>query len=476
MYAAAEGKSRLGIPKKVGEEFVAKDATNGHAAGILFVDPSGHVLLLLRSSAEKNFANHWALPGGKGEDGESPLQTAEREAKEEMGEVPPGAAKLLDSVVTPTGMAFHTFARPTEKQFAPKLNDEHCGYAWCPLDRLPAPLHPAVQMTLEGRLGMAADMDHEEWEALRSGFAKWTREEEAESEHAEDDEHGKLNEKERAEADRSAKERADMPASAFLVPATRKYPIKEMKDGAWVYSRNLLLAAAREARMHGHEDLAAHADSIRERKFGGAQDSALIAFDRESLRSKDADGRLHVKLANISKATVNPYRGDEIPEWQALGLDPGRVYYLLREPEELAKAAPTFNNLPILSKHQKVSADDHQPDLVVGTTGSSSEFVAPYLQNSLAFWAGPAIDAIEADDDSKRVKELSCGYRYRADMTPGTYQGQSYDGVMRDIVGNHVALVREGRAGPDVVVADEAMRPGWRFAAFRSRYDFSRFS
>ena len=39
-------------------------------------------------------------------------------------------------------------------------------------------------------------------------------------------------------------------------------------------------------------------------------------------------------------------------------------------------------------------------------------------------------------------------------MTPGDYQGEPYDGLMRDIVGNHVALVREGRAGADVVVGD----------------------
>lgn len=39
-------------------------------------------------------------------------------------------------------------------------------------------------------------------------------------------------------------------------------------------------------------------------------------------------------------------------------------------------------------------------------------------------------------------------------MTPGVHEGQPYDGVMRDIVGNHVALVIEGRAGSDVVVGD----------------------
>jgi hypothetical protein len=32
--------------------------------------------------------------------------------------------------------------------------------------------------------------------------------------------------------------------------------------------------------------------------------------------------------------------------------------------------------------------------------------------------------------------------------------GRSYDGVMRNIIGNHLAIVPEGRAGSDVVVAD----------------------
>ena len=51
-------------------------------------------------------------------------------------------------------------------------------------------------------------------------------------------------------------------------------------------------------------------------------------------------------------------------------------------------------------------------------------------------------------------RELSCAYRYTPDFTPGKYEGTPYDFVMRAIRGNHVALVEEGRAGPDVVVAD----------------------
>ena len=69
----------------------------------------------------------------------------------------------------------------------------------------------------------------------------------------------------------------------------------------------------------------------------------LIAMDRApTARRTDADGRLHVAVSNISKANVCPYLGREIPNNVALGLDPNRVYNLLRDPAELAKAASTF--------------------------------------------------------------------------------------------------------------------------------------
>jgi hypothetical protein len=185
------------------------------------------------------------------------------------------------------------------------------------------------------------------------------------------------------------------------------------------------------------------------RELRAANDAAM-ALDKDSVRSKDVDGRLHVDQANISKATVNPYRGEEIPDWEQLGLDPKKTYELLRDPDELAKAAKTFNNLAILSEHVPISAQDHPPELVIGSTGTDARFEAPYLKNSLVFWPQAAIDAIE----SGQKRELSCGYRYTPDMRPGVYQGQRYDGIMRDIVGNHVCAVAEGRAGSDVVVGD----------------------
>lgn len=178
-----------------------------------------------------------------------------------------------------------------------------------------------------------------------------------------------------------------------------------------------------------------------------------LAFDRASVRTYDQDGRLRVEMTNISKATVNPYLGSEIPDGDRLGLDPKRVYQLLRDPEELAKAAETFNGVPLLDTHIPSTAWDHPKGKVVGTTGTDAVFEAPYLKNSLIVWTQDAIQGIESGEQ----RELSCGYRYRADMTPGTYDGVQYDGVMRDIRGNHVALVAAGRAGPDVVVGDSQL-------------------
>jgi uncharacterized protein len=42
-------------------------------------------------------------------------------------------------------------------------------------------------------------------------------------------------------------------------------------------------------------------------------------------------------------------------------------------------------------------------------------------------------------------------------MTPDVYEGAPYNGVTRVICGNHVALVRAGRAGPDVAIGDSVL-------------------
>jgi hypothetical protein len=173
----------------------------------------------------------------------------------------------------------------------------------------------------------------------------------------------------------------------------------------------------------------------------------VLAHDRRTI---DQDGRLRVPDCNISKANVCGYYGREIPGYERLGLDADAKYQLYRDPEELRKAAESFETIPLLMDHVPVTAESHEPDLVVGTV-SNIRYEHPYLKGDVTVWTQDAIDAIK---DSEQ-KELSCAYRYVADLGVGTSpEGLRYDITMRNLLGNHVALVKRGRAGPDVVVAD----------------------
>ena len=176
-----------------------------------------------------------------------------------------------------------------------------------------------------------------------------------------------------------------------------------------------------------------------------------LAFDRASVRTIDANGRLQISRTNISKANVNGYYGREIPRSEELGLEPNKLYRLWRHPDELRKAAKTFNNIPVLSKHIPDFPTDPPNEFRVGVTHSNAEFDGTYLTVGMSIWDNSAIAGIESGEQ----RELSASYKYVADMTPGvTPDGEPYDGVMRDIFGNHEALVPDGRAGPDVLVAD----------------------
>lgn len=230
-------------------------------------------------------------------------------------------------------------------------------------------------------------------------------------------------------------------------PKMSKAEITKQRDTA----RGLVAAAMKmgnkEAETKYRKELSGWEDRL---SSDEAYDS--LAMDK-SVRFYDDNGRLRVEQSNISKANVCPYLGKEIPNWEELGLDPKKTYQLLRDPDALEKAADSFNGVPVLDQHAPSTAWDHPEGLVVGTTGTDAVFEAPYLKNSLIIWTQDAIKGIE----SKEQQELSCSYKYRPLMEAGNYEGVSYDGIMVDILGNHVALVATGRAGPDVLVGDSSL-------------------
>ncbi|AOA58321.1 DUF2213 domain-containing protein [Acinetobacter larvae] len=174
-----------------------------------------------------------------------------------------------------------------------------------------------------------------------------------------------------------------------------------------------------------------------------------IAMDK-SMRRYDGNGHLIVEKTIISKAAINPYKGKEIPNFEQLGLDPKKTYMLLRDPAELQNALDTFKGIQLLIKHIPVNADEPSKTLTVGAIGTDVAMEGDDVVASMRIWDQEAIDLIE----SKKLQELSAGYAYAADMTSGDYNGEHYDGVMRSIHGNHVALVEYGRIGRDAIIAD----------------------
>lgn len=97
---------------------------------------------------------------------------------------------------------------------------------------------------------------------------------------------GRLNQRQQSVTEKTPNEREEIPAHVFLEPGKRLYPVKEKAGGGWKYSRNLLLAAARRARMQHHDEIARRADEIRAREFPDQQ--AHDEVNMSTLKSRRA--------------------------------------------------------------------------------------------------------------------------------------------------------------------------------------------
>ncbi len=173
-----------------------------------------------------------------------------------------------------------------------------------------------------------------------------------------------------------------------------------------------------------------------------------LAYDK---RTFDKAGHLFRPDCRLTRATVSDYMGRECPGADALGFHPDRLYPLLRDPQELKRAAPSFENKPLTISHRPLSANDHDPEIVCGSV-SNIQWDGTFLFGDLSIWTAEAIDLVQ----SGRQEQLSCSYNYTIDPTPGVFEGMRYIGIMRNIEGNHVSLVELGRLGAQCIVGDSA--------------------
>ena len=173
-----------------------------------------------------------------------------------------------------------------------------------------------------------------------------------------------------------------------------------------------------------------------------------------SAQTTDINGYVEIKGNPLSKVGVFPYLGREIgaPE-------PDRIYKVYRPEEELSspETIASFRLMPLVDEHAMLGdeADGFTPAERKGLHGVIGEdvyFDAPYLRGNLKIYSESAKGLVK----SGTKRELSPGYRFKLDPTPGTFNGEAYDAIQREIRANHLALVEEGRTGPDVAVLDTA--------------------
>ena len=114
----------------------------------------------------------------------------------------------------------------------------------------------------------------------------------------------------------------------------------------------------------------------------------------------------------------------------------------------------SFEQLPLTNDHPPEGevTSENAKLLSVGTTGDTVRRDGMHLASRIVVLDAAAVKLVE-----QGKRQLSCGYTCDLDETPGTTPGgERYDAVQRNIRGNHVAIVSEGRAGTARVRMDAA--------------------
>ena len=174
--------------------------------------------------------------------------------------------------------------------------------------------------------------------------------------------------------------------------------------------------------------------------------------DSPTAREHDINGWAEIKGNPISKVGIFPYSGQQISS----DLEPDKIYNVFRSESELNNpdTIDSFRLLPFTDEHTMLgSTEDGLTDAaqkgIHGVVGENVYFEDGYLKANIKIFSEEMANLI---NDGK--KELSIGYRCIYEPKSGIYNGDSYDFIQKDIRGNHLALVGEGRSGHDVAVLD----------------------
>lgn len=176
------------------------------------------------------------------------------------------------------------------------------------------------------------------------------------------------------------------------------------------------------------------------------------AHDRFTLTSREmtSEGFL-VAPGTLARTGIQEYRAYELG-LDADGVDPMKVIRLYRPPQEVfaPDSLRSFENKPITIEHPAGGVNaGNWSDLAKGEVrGVTCD--GEFMKATLIVKAQDAIDAVLGGKT-----ELSNGYVFELEWTSGTdANGKPYDGIQKNIRGNHVAIVDSARCGAACRISD----------------------
>lgn len=176
-----------------------------------------------------------------------------------------------------------------------------------------------------------------------------------------------------------------------------------------------------------------------------------IALDGAAPRMTP-EGYLDVS-AKIARAGVLEYWAFELGDLFA-DRPPFDVVRVLRDEGEVfaPESMSSFALKPVTDGHpwEMVNAgnvEKHQ----VGISGENIARDGDHITARLLIQNADAVNRVQ-----RATAELSCGYEAEITRQAGEWRGHPYDAVMRDIRGNHIAIVDQGRCGPSCKIGDRA--------------------
>lgn len=165
----------------------------------------------------------------------------------------------------------------------------------------------------------------------------------------------------------------------------------------------------------------------------------------------DDNGYWLIEDNPVSIEGVFPYLGKTIDA----RLEPYRIYQVYRPFEELSnpETLKSFDGIPFIDDHEMLGDGftpvDKRPAAGVMMNPQASDGT---LRADLKIFSEGLKNKIDGGK-----KELSLGYQCTYELRRGVWNGKPYDAIQRNMRGNHIALVDQGRMGAEVRVYDRAI-------------------